>query len=666
MREGAKFCPSCGQSIAAAGAGQPPQPGQSAQPSYDGTVIGQRGPAPAPSMPIPQATPQAARFSPSAGAAPAQPMAAPGANGTPSGAAPVNIQPITADPLVKELVGAHNIQAIFASAGFGLIAAIVLSIFPAIALTQMTSAAEKSGLSALGSIAGANPFSDIIGIKGPNFFHYLVYSLAAGISGDIVPKAADSSHEAIDVAVSMPVGLTGVALIIGAAFGAYMLARKGAVRFKWAGVISSFISALIGAVVLTLIAAIFPAPIGVGDTLAGYISGATFRTFAMAFVLTLVGAGIGYMLAQYAPDSTNVFTAAWRWQHRTRGFVRSFLEFINLQLSLVFVMGLVILLIATFQLNNGQFILLFPLLINMIGIWVFTVCTLGSTTMTATGQLPQGVSLFSKELDTVTNGKVWIPWVLFIVILLLMFYVALRASARNLYDPAFKGWGHSWKMPVAVMVFWAIAAPLFLTVTIRQDDNAITIGPALWYFLVMGVWAYLVEIVANSFGPSVIMSLQGVWKLFAGGTVQQTPQEVVDYVAGCNARWFKKYPSSGVPSASAMATAQAAKEQTAKARAAAQAQAAAAQAQFAANGPQSAAVPPVPGAAPAPAAPQYGAQSTYGQQPYGAAPAAPVPAAPQYGAQPSYGTPAVPVAPAAPSAPSPQQGGPNLPLPPRQ
>ncbi|KFI96934.1 zinc-ribbon domain-containing protein [Bifidobacterium stellenboschense] len=671
VREGAKFCPACGQAIAAANAAQPgraqqPAAAQSNQPSYDATVIGQRGAAPAPGVQMPQATPSARQFSPSAGAAPSQPMAAPGVNGTPSGATPINVQPITADPLVKEMVSPRNIQAIFASAGFGLLAAIVFSIFPAIAFTQMTSASEESGMSLFNGLSSSyNPFGEFVGVDGPNFFHYLLLNVAFGISGSVAPQAAEAGSTSAEAAVSIPLGLTGIALIIGAAFGAYLLARKGAIRFKWAGIISSALSGVVAAAVFTLIAAIFRAPLGVGDELRGYFSAGTFRTFLMMFLLTFLGAGFGYMLAQYAPDSTNVFTAAWRWHHRTRGFVRSFIEVVNLQIALITIMGIVILLIATFKTNTGQLILFFPIMALMLGTWLFVISTFGAITLSIPSQLPINVSLFGKKLPIDAIMKPWIVWVLFLVILVLLFYVALRASARNLYDPAFKGWGHSWKMPVAVMVFWLIAGILFCTVTLSYSDDsskgAVTIGPALWYFLVMGIWAYLVEAVANSFGPSVIMSMQGVWKLFAGGTVQPTPQEVVDYVAGCNGRWFKKYPSSGVPSASALAAAQAAKEQAAKVRAAAQAQAAAAQAQFAANGPQSAAVPPIPGAAPA-------AQPAYGQQPqYGAAPAAPAPAAPQYGAQPGYGAPA---APAAPASQQPQQygqqGGPSLPLPPRQ
>ena len=41
----------------------------------------------------------------------------------------------------------------------------------------------------------------------------------------------------------MPVGLSGVALVLGTAFGAYWFARKFAIRFKWTGIVSSVIVA---------------------------------------------------------------------------------------------------------------------------------------------------------------------------------------------------------------------------------------------------------------------------------------------------------------------------------------------------------------------------------------------------------------------------------------
>ena len=72
----------------------------------------------------------------------------------------------------------------------------------------------------------------------------------------------------------------------GAAFGAYMLARKSALRFKWTGAISSAIVGVLSGLVVVILAAIFPAKIG--GSYAYYsasasLSGASFRTFFMAF-----------------------------------------------------------------------------------------------------------------------------------------------------------------------------------------------------------------------------------------------------------------------------------------------------------------------------------------------------------------------------------------------
>ena len=86
----------------------------------------------------------------------------------------------------------------------------------------------------------------------------------------------------------------------GAAFGAYMLARKSALRFKWTGAISSAIVGVLSGLVVVILAAIFPAKIG--GSYAYYsasasLSGASFRTFFMAFLLAGLGALAGYALA---------------------------------------------------------------------------------------------------------------------------------------------------------------------------------------------------------------------------------------------------------------------------------------------------------------------------------------------------------------------------------
>lgn len=103
-----------------------------------------------------------------------------------------------------------------ASAGFGLLAAIVVSIFPAIAFTQLTSADDKSGMSMLELGSSYNPFSEFMGLEGPNFFHYLLLNVAFGISGSVAPQAADSGSTSAELAISLPLGLTGIALVIAA------------------------------------------------------------------------------------------------------------------------------------------------------------------------------------------------------------------------------------------------------------------------------------------------------------------------------------------------------------------------------------------------------------------------------------------------------------------
>lgn len=175
----------------------------------------------------------------------------------------------------------------------------------------------------------------------------------------------DASH----VSVTLPVGLPGVALAIGAAFGAYMLARRFALRFKWTGVISSLIVGVLSGLVLLVFAAIFP--VTVGGSYSDYsasasLSGVSFRTFCMAFLLSAAGALAGYALAQYAGDSGNVFSAAWRWAHRARGFVRTLVESFAIYGVLFLVLGLVatIAMSAANHLGAGGLLLvplLFPL-----------------------------------------------------------------------------------------------------------------------------------------------------------------------------------------------------------------------------------------------------------------------------------------------------------------
>ena len=85
--------------------------------------------------------------------------------------------------------------------------------------------------------------------------------------------------------------------------------------------------------------------------------------------------------------------------------------------------------------------------------------------------------------------------------------------------------------------------------------------PPMWYFLVAGIWAFLIEVAAMTFGPTLVASLPGMWRIIVGGTVQQTPQNVGDYVKSCDPSYGMKKTSataSGTPATATMPTASAA------------------------------------------------------------------------------------------------------------
>ena len=435
-------------------------------------------------------------------------------------------------------------QTIGIAAGIGTAAALVLSIFPAIAMNSMSTAAPSLGADSTLNQAVGGMF--ITG-NGMNFFHYLFLSLVMGLSGGIHFDIVDLSSSSMDASnmMSYPLGLTGLALLVGTAFGAFMLARSKSIRFKFTGLISGFITGLLPAVVITLLAAIAAAPLASGTTIVAKVTGATVRTFFMAYLLSALGALAGYALAQYASDSKNVFGATWQWAHRVRGYTRTVVSVLSFQLALLFIVGLVALFAVAFSSGQGILILTFPVTLLMIGEFFFTWGTFGAITLTESGQLPQDLSLFSINLSV----TVWPIWILFAVFLVLTFYTALRVSARNLYDRAYMGWQHCWKAPIAIMVFWAIATLLMGTMGNRTSVTQVqTTGPAMWYFLVMGLWAFLVEVVALTFGPTMVVSMPGLRALLVGGTVRATPQPVVDYIYASGAM-VGKWPTWGTPSA---------------------------------------------------------------------------------------------------------------------
>ena len=231
---------------------------------------------------------------------------------------------------------------------------------------------------------------------------------------------------------------------------------------------------MLSGLVLLVFAAIFP--VTVGGSYSDYsasasLSGVSFRTFCMAFLLSAAGALAGYALAQYAGDSGNVFSAAWRWAHRARGFVRTLVESFAIYGVLFLVLGLVatIAMSAANHLGAGG-LLLVPLLFPALPLMLISLSSFGGIAFSTSSYSVHTITLFNVSS---LSQYGWILWICFVLFLLATFYIALRETARNMYDPYYAGWQHTWKAPVAAMAFWLAAEFLFTYVFLLRAWKSI-------------------------------------------------------------------------------------------------------------------------------------------------------------------------------------------------
>lgn len=585
LSSAARFCTQCGQTLAVAAANSNDNVEDSTVLSSapHGTAAAPQPEAPAPVAAFPEPVPAPQAAAPQPEPAPAFPGAAPQpepafpavpepvpaqeapAAPVPGAPAPVTpgapgapVQPgapqqFVPNPMFKELFSARSLQTAAISLAFGLIGAMALALIGSIFFLS----AGSSWASKLSMVPGlSHMMSDASGsgTVTPNFFQFLILVMVLGVSGQLSPNITGGNLSMSSFGVSghlwMPVGLSGVALVLGTAFGAYWFARKFAIRFKWTGIVSSVIVGVVMGFVYLILAAIFPLTLGagsMGDIQAkAILTGVSARTYFMTLLLAAIGAFFGYLLAQYASDSNNVFTAAWKWAHRTRGFVRTLLDAAFIYAVVFTVIGFICLIMLSSSLHNGQMFMLFPILLPYLSFLTFALGSFGAVGITASGNIAN-LSLFGISNQYVGSiSAPWQLWLVFVVFLITTFYIALRAAARNIYDPAYAGWQHSWKSPVATLVIWLIVTFLFTSVTLgytmQSDTSDVSLNIAAWYFLVAAVWSFLIEVVALTFGPAMVLSMGGAWKLFVGGTVRPTPAEVTAYAAACGAH-FGRFPS---------------------------------------------------------------------------------------------------------------------------
>lgn len=170
--------------------------------------------------------------------------------------------------MFKELFSARSLQTAAISLAFGLIGAMALALIGSIFFLSAGSS-WASKLSMVPVLSGMMSDARGSGTVTPNFFQFLILVMVLGVSGQLSPNITGGNLSLSSIGVSghlwMPVGLSGVALVLGTAFGAYWFARKFAIRFKWTGIVSSVIVGVMMGFVYLILAAIFPLTLGAGS-----------------------------------------------------------------------------------------------------------------------------------------------------------------------------------------------------------------------------------------------------------------------------------------------------------------------------------------------------------------------------------------------------------------
>lgn len=455
-------------------------------------------------------------------------------------------------PNMTEFSSKTSLKALGASLGLGLAFALVGAAISLIFTNFALSAGLKD------SILKGMP-SDLAQGNGemasPGFFQSLCFMLISGVSGSATMKLGlpDLPIQAgVEGSLQLPIGLAGLGLILGAAFGAYLLGRSSRIHFKWTGVVSAALVGLGSCIVFLILAAIFPisttSTVGMAmlkTTTEATLNGATFKTALVSFLLAGTGSLIGYALARYTPDGGNVFKAAWIWLHRARGTARMVGETVMAFTAVSLVLSILFFIVLCFTGKSPSGLLLLPIILPVLPMFFFIYSSLGVFESAASGK-DSLMWLFNSLHGATITIMSLIALVAFVATLL---YVALRATARQMYDPAYSDWKQSWKAPAAFGIFWLLAVPLFLTVDSKVGVSGIltnvlgknggsfsaSFHPAYWYFIMPMIWAFLVEIVPRTFGPGLIYLMKSLWPFLRNGCVTPTPQVVLAYSRETNA-----------------------------------------------------------------------------------------------------------------------------------
>ena len=345
--------------------------------------------------------------------------------------------------------------------------------------------------------------------------------------------------------IHSPFTLVGVALLVGTAAGAYRSARRLGTRFLLGGAVGSVMVGLAAGLCHILLAGLFAFKVsGI------QVGAATGRAFLMAFLTAAVGSFMGYLLAQYAPDASNVLTSYWRWSHRLRGWARTVADAFMVYGVVFTIIGLAGFVGYVLTTGNVWMLALVPLLFPLIPIILVVESSLGATLVTSGTSGQSTLSILTAQ----NAGTRAILWICLLVFLAATVLVGLRAAARNIYDPAHARWTDLWKAPATVGLGWLATAFLLArfsaavtasgalpqlsslsdsllgTSTGSMLNASVSMSPSPWYVLVAASWMLLVEAMGLGFGRNLVVTWTPLWNAIRGGTVSPTPDDVQRHV----------------------------------------------------------------------------------------------------------------------------------------
>lgn len=548
VAQGARFCSNCGSQIAAVQNAQPAaaQPGTTQptpKPQYGAQPLAQPVAA-QPAQPVAQPAAQQPVAQPSQQPVAAQPMQS---FAQQPAAAQSTQQPVTSkvasNPQVAELKNdlsrPEAWQVAFKGVGIGLAAALVVNLI----VLLLCMVFRPSAMSGFASSVLGNAGDDINPFKA--FVSLLLIALggSAKLSLEYDGKLSDSDlasymMSTISDQLSMSIcvlGFAGIALVVGSAFGVYMLSRKSAIRFRWAGLVSSVVAGLAVGVVSLILAAVSVVKSSSGFGVSASMTFVTARTFFLPFILAALGALAGSALASAtSAGRDNVFLAYSWWKSHTRGWLRTLVEFFEIVFAfcaaVVFIAMLVMfiagkvghsysassqyLLASVCSVGFGTAVIALLSILTFGGVEMADSSSSSATTSLNFANLIKKNSAFSG-----IHSYAWVWWVLLVLFVLVLLYLVMREALRNQYDPAKAGWDQSWQAPVAsfgvMLVLWVLFQGI--EVTVSDERSAFRVEPSI--LLLVPVCVFIVEALSRLIGQQLVTALPALYKFVLPGTV---------------------------------------------------------------------------------------------------------------------------------------------------